>query len=485
MAGRLNLAVTGIQDQWLTGEPEFSYFLMNFKRHTKFSIEPIETPFDGSIDFDTALECRIPQNKGDLIRNTMFKFTLPQPKHVGKTFTVTVIADKFYIDGVFRDTITLYEGATYTFNNADHASHPFRFSETSDGTHSGGSEYTTGVTNAGSATVTFVPADGSPSTLHYYCDAISGMGAQIKVRLIRYRESIASSIIDYADLRIGGQTIERITGDYIYMYNQIHSNEDDILQTLYFLSGHGNRISVTYDWDYSVFLPFYFFRHPSLAIPVCGLTKQLVDVRIKFKKLDDVTESLNRSDSSISDPPTGITSELKKVSLVNEFFFITENEKNFILSRPIEYVITQLQKSELKFKAGESKKSGMLNFKHPVKEMFFLAVSDDVHKYETIKQVTMKFNNNTIIDADTLMLCYEQPLKYYTGITKGNFGVYSFSMNPETYYPTGQVNMSRIAHNLIEIELDTPDANFAHKVYVYAVNYNVLRIESGLGGLKF
>ena len=157
----------------------------------------------------------------------------------------------------------------------------------------------------------------------------------------------------------------------------------------------------------------------------------------------------------------------------------------FILSRPIEYVITQLQKSEFKFKAGESKKSGMLNFKHPVKEMFFLAVSDDVHKYETIKQVTMKFNNNTIIDADTLMLCYEQPLKYYTGITKGNFGVYSFSMNPETYYPTGQVNMSRIAHNLIEIELDTPDANFGHKVYVYAVNYNVLRIESGLGGLKF
>ena len=65
--------------------------------------------------------------------------------------------------------------------------------------------------------------------------------------------------IDYADLRIGGQTIERITGDYIYMYNRIHSNEDDILQTLYFLSGHGNRISVTYDWDYSVFLlPFYF-----------------------------------------------------------------------------------------------------------------------------------------------------------------------------------------------------------------------------------
>ena len=114
-----------------------------------------------------------------------------------------------------------------------------------------------------------------------------------------------------------------------------------------------------------------------------------------------------------------------------------------------------------------------------------MAVSDDVYKYEPLKQVTMKFNNNTIIDADNLMLSYEQPLKYYTGTTGNNFGVYSFSLKPETYYPTGQVNMSRIAHNLIEIELDSPDASFGHKVYVYAVNYNVLRIHSGLGGLKF
>ena len=390
MAGRLNLAVTGIQDQWLTGDPEFSYFLMNFKRHTKFSIEAIETPFDGDIDYDATVECRIPKNKGDLIRSMMLLFTLPQP---------------------------------------------------------------TGTASAGHD--------------------------------IRYMKSIGARIIEYADLLIGNQTIERITGDYIYMYDQIHSNKDDIDQTLYFLTGHDNYISVSYDWDYKVFLPFYFFRHPSLAIPVCALTKQRVQVRIKFKKLEDVVVQYNTSTTNIIDPPSDVSSSIKKVSLVTDFFFVTEDEKNFLMSRPIEYVITQLQMSQFKFKAGESKKAGMLNFKHPVKEMFFLAVSDDVHKLNPIKHVTMKFNNNTIIDADNLMLSYEQPLKYYTGITENNFGVYSFSLNPETYYPTGQVNMSRIAHNLIEIELDAPDANYGHKVYVYAVNYNVLRINSGLGGLKF
>ena len=481
MAGRLNLAITGIQDQWLTGEPEFSYFLMNFRRHTKFSIESIETPFDGDIDYDVSVECRIPKNKGDLIRSTMLKFTLPKPTTPDKSFTVTVVGGKYFIDGDEQATLTLYEGTTYTFN-VTASGHPFRFSTTASPSYS---DYTTGVTNPGTATVTFlVPVD-APSTLYYYCAAHNGMGGQINVKTLRYRESIGAHIIDHADLVIGGQTIERITGDYIYMYDQIHSNKDDIDQTLYFLTGHGNYIDVTYDWDYSVLLPFYFFRNPSLAIPVCALTKQLVEVRIKFKKLTDVTLSYTRTGGGVSDPPSSVLSSINKVSLVTDFFFITEDEKNFLLTRPIEYVITQLQMSQFKFKPGESKKSGMLNFKNPVKEMFFVAVSDDVYKYEPIKQVTMKFNNTSIIDADNLMLSYEQPLKYYTGVTGNNFGVYSFSLKPETYYPTGQVNMSRIAHNLIDIELDTPDASFGHKVYVYAVNYNVLRISSGLGGLKF
>ena len=481
MAGRLNLAITGIQDQWLTGEPEFSYFLMNFRRHTKFSIESIETPFDGDIDYDVSVECRIPKNKGDLIRSTMLKFTLPKPTTPDKSFTVTVVGGKYFIDGDEQATLTLYEGTTYTFN-VTASGHPFRFSTTASPSYS---DYTTGVTNPGTATVTFlVPVD-APSTLYYYCAAHNGMGGQINVKTLRYRESIGAQIIDHADLVIGGQTIERITGDYIYMYDQIHSNKDDIDQTLYFLTGHGNYIDVAYDWDYSVLLPFYFFRNPSLAIPVCALTKQLVEVRIKFKNLTDVTLSYTRTGGGVSDPPSSVLYSIKKVSLVTDFFFITEDEKNFLLTRPIEYVITQLQLSQFKFKAGESKKSGMLNFKNPVKEMFFMAISDDVYKYEPIKQVTMKFNNTTIIDADNLMLSYEQPLKYYTGVTGNNFGVYSFSLKPETYYPTGQVNMSRIANNLIDIELDTTDASFGHKVYVYAVNYNVLRISSGLGGLKF
>jgi len=91
------------------------------------------------------------------------------------TKTVTVVGGKFVIDGVSQDTLELLEGNTYVFNYP--SAHPFKFSTTSDGTHGGGSEYTTGVTHNSSTQVTIVVASNAP-TLYYYCSSHSGMGGQ-------------------------------------------------------------------------------------------------------------------------------------------------------------------------------------------------------------------------------------------------------------------------------------------------------------------
>ena len=100
----------------------------------------------------------------------------PAPTPV--TYTVTVAnpgsGNRYYIDGVLTPTLELYEGNTYNFNYSAASSHPFRFSTASDGTHSGGSEYTTGVTVDSNIT-TIVVASGAP-TLFYYCSSHSGMG---------------------------------------------------------------------------------------------------------------------------------------------------------------------------------------------------------------------------------------------------------------------------------------------------------------------
>ena len=92
--------------------------------------------------------------------------------------------NRYYIDGVVYPTLNLSEGNTYRFDqsHSSNANHPLRFSTTSNGTHGGGTEYTTGVTtngtpgNAGAYTQITV-AVGAP-TLYYYCSNHSGMGGQ-------------------------------------------------------------------------------------------------------------------------------------------------------------------------------------------------------------------------------------------------------------------------------------------------------------------
>ena len=108
------------------------------------------------------------------------------------TYTVTVASgsnyygsgNKYYIGGSVSPTLTLNEGSTYRFDQSDgsNSTHPLRFSTTANGTHGGGSAYTTGVTTSGTAGssgayVEITVASGAP-TLYYYCVNHSGMGGQ-------------------------------------------------------------------------------------------------------------------------------------------------------------------------------------------------------------------------------------------------------------------------------------------------------------------
>ena len=103
-----------------------------------------------------------------------------------KTYTVKVVSDsgnKYRFDdfGTSAVTLDLAEGGTYVFDWSDSSaqSHPIRFSTTSDGTHGGGSEYTTGVVKDDSAYKTTITVAASAPTLYYYCQNHSGMGGQV------------------------------------------------------------------------------------------------------------------------------------------------------------------------------------------------------------------------------------------------------------------------------------------------------------------
>jgi hypothetical protein len=108
-----------------------------------------------------------------------------------KTFVVTMTnasgANKYYIDGYLQASLVLHQGQTYIFDlsSGTLSGHPFEFSTTNNGSHGGGSVYSTGITTTGtyasSEKRTFVVSASTPTTLYYYCTAHSGMGGSVSI----------------------------------------------------------------------------------------------------------------------------------------------------------------------------------------------------------------------------------------------------------------------------------------------------------------
>lgn len=122
-----------------------------------------------------------------------------------KTYTVTVASgtnnygtgNKYFLDGSVSPTITLVRGGYYVFDQSDssNSTHPLRFSTTANGTHAGGTEYTSGVTTSSNQVVFRVPSN-APDTLYYYCANHSGMGgvANLTNGASRERPMAATSV---------------------------------------------------------------------------------------------------------------------------------------------------------------------------------------------------------------------------------------------------------------------------------------------------
>ena len=108
--------------------------------------------------------------------------------------------------------------------------------------------------------------------------------------------------------------------------------------------------------------------------------------------------------------------------------------------------------------------------------------------YTTATTVQLKLNGHDRfapqkIDYFTRYL----PMKYHTGASVSAYydaiAVYSFALKPEEHQPSGTCNFSRIDSTQLVFEGYLQTSSF--NMNVFAVNYNVLRIMSGMGGLAY
>ena len=167
----------------------------------------------------------------------------------------------------------------------------------------------------------------------------------------------------------------------------------------------------------------------------------------------------------------------------------TLNEMNWKSSNGShEYLIEQLQ-----FQTGQSGTSDELNFNHPVKELIMVGAPTALtaaittgpanpQALATGATYKLKLNGHDRFSArDVQYFSRVQILKHHSGFGSTTnadaIGVYSFALKPEEHQPSGTCNFSRIDNAQFEHPSDT--------INYYAVNYNVLRIMSGMGGLAY
>jgi len=157
-------------------------------------------------------------------------------------------SNKYLLDGEVAGNIQITPGVTYRFDMSDNSNsnHPFRFSTVSDGTHSSGSQYTTGVTTNGTAgsagAYVDIKADAStPDRLFYYCGNHSGMGGGLL-------EVAGNSMVTFA------VTVANVSGNKYHLDGETSASVQLVPGTVYRFdqgdssnSGHPFRFSTTKD----------------------------------------------------------------------------------------------------------------------------------------------------------------------------------------------------------------------------------------------
>jgi hypothetical protein len=174
----------------------------------------------------------------------------------------------------------------------------------------------------------------------------------------------------------------------------------------------------------------------------------------------------------------------QEVSLWVDYIYLDTDERRRFAQVSHEYLIEQLQKNTL-----SATKSNTLTFNHPVKELVWTAgTSDDVTpaKPNSSESGTWKLvlnGQDRMASRRRNYFTRTQVWQHHTGFggvtTRDSIAVYSFALKPEEHQPSGTCNFSRIDNAQLVCSENAVAGN------VYAVNYNVLRIMSGMGGLAY
>jgi len=446
----MQLVAYGAQDIYLTGNPMITYFKVVYRRHTNFAMESIEQTFSGSPGFNQKVSCLISRN-GDLVSGVTLQTTLP-------------------------------------------------LLQNSDGT--GGTRWTNDV---GHHLIKEVSVSiGGQQIDKHYSDWLE-IWAQLTVpagHMKGYREMIGQDF-GYEPFHVGhgARGLQDPTAgqdnDYVNPGPNVNASN---LRVIY------------------VPLQFWFCRNVGLALPLIALQYHEVKIDVQFETLANLT-------FGTFDDGAGGTPALSGTSLWVDYIYLDTDERRRFAQVSHEYLIEQLQFTGDESYSAVGAKNIKLNFNHPVKELVWVGRetghTNQWSNYTTLTagadllqaapntaaaatdtgdtKATARAREPHNITQDALLQLNghdrfaKRDGSYFNRVQtrchtnipiSPGINVYSFALKPEDHQPSGTCNFSRIDNATLKLTLDV-NASTAGVIKVFAVNYNVLRIMSGMGGLAY
>lgn len=313
---------------------------------------------------------------------------------------------------------------------------------------------------------------------------------------IAWVRNIGNVIIKEVSVSIGGSQIDKHYGQWLHIWNELtqtaeHVNtyKEMIGDTAVLTTGAASIPAATI----SVPLQFWFNRNVGLALPLIALAYHEVKFDIEFRPFSECYQA-----SSAATPPTPT---LANASLWINYIYLDTAERRQFAQITHEYLIEQLQ-----FQGAESVSQvavrQRLTFNHPTKELVWVVQPDanvasvasahvDANRWTDFTDGSTPYAGaDPLVDAKlqlnghdrfaTRKAAYfnlQQPYDHHTNGPAVGIYVYSFALEPESHQPSGSINMSRIDNATMQMSLASSASS---QVYMYATNYNILRIMSGI-----
>ena len=280
------------------------------------------------------------------------------------------------------------------------------------------------------------PASGGMSTIRF-----ERKGDMLGYVYVASRANGTPNLKDYVskvELLIGGQVIDTQESEFMtdlapVVMNQTNSKQDYNAST-----------------DYYVPLRFSFCENTQSALPLVALQYHDVELRITWG-------ALTATDMEV----------------YAQFIHLDTEERTSMSSTPQNMIITQTQKA-IAFKSSTQE----LSFNHPMKYLVAKNITGEL----TTAKMKLQINGTDVSDAKSVQPHFTYtPVYYHTqnAAASNEVILIPFCLDTSKLQPTGSLNFSRLDSARLVVEGDTFEDN------VYGVNYNILRIENGMGGLMY